>query len=60
MADEATEQRLLRDVPMELVGAAVRALAEMTMELLVKNPKKALEYREAGFEMLWAAIAKKK
>jgi hypothetical protein len=32
----------------------------MTMELLEKNPGKALEYREAGFQMLWAAIAKNK
>jgi hypothetical protein len=30
------------------------------MDLLEKNPKKALEYRGAGFEMLWAAIAKRK
>lgn len=60
MTDEATVQRLLRDVPLELVGAAVRALAEMTMDLLEKNPKKDLEYRGAGFEMLWAAIAKRK
>lgn len=60
IADEATEQHLLRDVPLELVGATVRALAEMTMGLLETNPEKALEYRDAGFQMLWAAISKKR
>jgi AcrR family transcriptional regulator len=60
IADEATQQHLLRDVPLELVGATVRALAEMTMGLLETNPEKALEYRDAGFQMLWAAISKKR
>jgi len=59
MADEAAEKRLLRDVPRELIGAAVAALGQMTMELLGTNPDKALEYRQAGFEMLWGAIARK-
>lgn len=59
MVDEAKEQHLLRDVPLELVGAAVRAFAEMTMEVLKANPKKSVAYREAGFQMLWAAISKK-
>jgi len=58
MADEATEQHLLRDVPLELIGAAVGALAQMTMELLERNPS-SLGYREAGFEMLWGAITKR-
>jgi AcrR family transcriptional regulator len=59
MAEEAGEKRLLRDVPPELIGVAVAALAQMTMELVGTNPEKALEYRQAGFEMVWGAIARK-
>jgi hypothetical protein len=36
------------------------ALAETTMEFMRREPKKAAQYRESGFEMLWAGIAKKR
>lgn len=60
MADDAMEQRILQDLPQQFIGAAMSALAETTMELVRQDPEKADVYRNAGFEMLWSGIARKK
>ena len=59
MMDEAEEQRIVKDLPKRFIEAAMSALAETAMELAREDPKRADVYRSAGFEMLWAGIAKK-
>lgn len=56
MAEDAVTQRIYKDIPQAFIGAALSALAEMTMEFMVREPKRAEMYRTAGFEMLWAGI----
>src|SRR5258708_6274546 len=60
MADDAVTQRLYKDIPQAFIGAALGALAEMTMEFMGKEPEKAEMYRAAGFEMLWAGISRQR
>jgi hypothetical protein len=36
------------------------ALADTTMEFMRRNPDQAQQYRSDGFEMLWAAVTRKK
>jgi AcrR family transcriptional regulator len=60
MAKDAVAQRIIQDLPQRFITAALSALAETTMELIRQNPEKAEVYRIAGFEMLWAGIARKR
>ena len=59
MAEDAVMQRIYKDIPQPFITAAVGALAEMTMEFMRREPERAEMYRVAGFEMLWAAVARK-
>jgi AcrR family transcriptional regulator len=59
MAEDAAAQRICKELPQLFIGAALGALAEMTMEFMVQEPKRADMYRTAGFEMLWAGIARR-
>ncbi len=59
MAEDAVTQRIYKDVPQAFIGAALGALAEMTMEFMVREPERAGMYQAAGFEMLWAAIIRR-
>ena len=59
MMEEAEQQRVVRDLPRRFVEAAMSALAETVMELVRQDPENASTYRTAGFEMLWAGIARK-
>jgi AcrR family transcriptional regulator len=57
---DAMERRILRaDLPMELISKSMAALAEATMDLIVLKPAMAKKYRDAGFEIYWAGIARK-
>ena len=57
---EAIERHILRaDLPMELISKTMAALAEATMDLIVLKPAMAKKYRDAGFEIYWAGIARK-
>ncbi|HEY3415581.1 MAG TPA: TetR/AcrR family transcriptional regulator [Armatimonadota bacterium] len=58
MAREAIAQKLLRDLPLEFITAAMEALAQTTMELMAAHPSKAGKYRAFGFEMLWNGITR--
>jgi AcrR family transcriptional regulator len=58
-AEDAVTQRIYRDIPQAFIGAALAALAEMTMEFVAKEPERAEMYRTSGFEMLWAGITRK-
>jgi AcrR family transcriptional regulator len=56
----AMDQHILRaDLPMELISKMLGALAEATMDLMVLKPGIANKYRDGGFEIYWAGIARK-
>ena len=59
MAEDAVTQRIYKDIPQAFIEAALVALAEMTMDSMVREPERAEMYRTAGFEMLWAAITRR-
>jgi AcrR family transcriptional regulator len=57
---DAIERHILRaDLPIELISKALAALAEATMDLIVLKPSMASKYRNSGFEVYWAGIARK-
>jgi AcrR family transcriptional regulator len=56
----AVDQHILRaDLPIELISRTLAALAEATMDLMVLRPTVANKYRNSGFEVYWAGIARK-
>ncbi|HTC95576.1 MAG TPA: TetR/AcrR family transcriptional regulator [Terriglobales bacterium] len=56
----AIERHILRaDLPIELISKTMAALAEATMDLIVLRPAMAKKYRDGGFEIYWAGIARK-
>jgi len=59
MAEDAVTQKIYRDIPQAFIVAVLAALAEMTMEFIVREPDRAELYRTAGFEMLWAGITRR-
>jgi AcrR family transcriptional regulator len=60
MIRDAIERHILRaDLPIELISKVLAALAEATMDLIVLKPAMANKYRNAGFEVYWAGIARK-
>jgi AcrR family transcriptional regulator len=57
---DAMEQHILRaELPIELISKVLAALAEATMDLIVLKPAMANKYRNAGFEIYWAGIARR-
>src|SRR6202163_4170836 len=56
MEEDALTQRIYKDIPLPFITAALVALADMTMEFIGREPKRAEMYRAAGFEILWAGI----
>ena len=57
---DAVERHILRaDLPMELISKMLAAVAEATMDLIVLKPAMAHKYRNGGFEIYWAGIARK-
>jgi AcrR family transcriptional regulator len=57
---DAIERHILRaDLPIELISKTMAALAEATMDLIVLKPAMANKYRNGGFEIYWAGIARK-
>ena len=60
MIRDAIEQHILRpDVPIELISKMMTASAEATMELIQLKPSLANAYRNGGFEIYWAGIARR-
>ena len=57
MVQESMANGVLRDHPSAFVGAILVALAETTMDFIGKEPSAAEQYRSAGFEAFWRAIA---
>jgi len=59
MIRNAIEQHILRtDLPIELISKMLGAVAEATMDLIVLKPAMANKYRNGGFEIYWAGIAR--
>ena len=57
---DAIDQHILRvDVPMEMISKMLAALAEAAMDLIALKPAMANKYRNGGFEIYWAGIARK-
>jgi AcrR family transcriptional regulator len=46
----------LRNVPSEFADAIMNALAETTMDFMIRDPSNAKKHAKAGFEALWRAI----
>ena len=60
MTREAIERHILRaDLPIELISKMLAASAEATMDLIVLKAAMANKYRDGGFEIYWAGIARK-
>jgi AcrR family transcriptional regulator len=60
MTHDAIEQHILRaDLPIDLISKMLGALAEATMDLIALKPAMANRYRNGGFEIYWAGIARK-
>ena len=58
-AQAAVMQHIVRDLPQQLIGATIEAIAEMTIKLAQQEPEKAEGYTSSGFELLWAGLARK-
>ena len=56
---DAVAQKRLTHLPPAMASAALKALAEMTMELIERDPAHAKEFTAAGFHMLWGALTTK-
>lgn len=52
----ASASGALRDSPSRYIGGLVHGLAETTMDFIVRNPRKAKKFREAGFEAAWRML----
>jgi AcrR family transcriptional regulator len=55
---DAVEQRKLQ-LPPVMAAQALKALAEMTMDLIDRQPAKARQFTSSGFQMLWGALTSK-
>jgi len=52
----ASARGALRNSPTRYIGGLVHGLAETTMDFIVRNPRKAQQFREAGFEAAWRML----
>jgi AcrR family transcriptional regulator len=55
---ESVQHGVLGDQPPAFVAAVMGALAETTMDFIVRDPAQAERTSEAGFEAFWNAISK--
>src|SRR6266545_4260342 len=58
--DRYVEWGVANPMQQRVVGAMIRAFAETTMEFMRRNSGQAELYRNAGFEVLWAGITRKR
>lgn len=59
LQQEAVEQRKLLHIPPVMASQVLKALAEMTMDLVQRYPEQAEELTASGFVMLWGALTTK-
>jgi AcrR family transcriptional regulator len=55
--DAAAQRRL--HLPPVMASHAMKAMAEMTMDLIEREPAQAKRFKAAGFQMLWGALTSK-
>jgi AcrR family transcriptional regulator len=55
---DAVAQRKLQ-LPPVMASQALKAFAEMTMDLIERHPAKAKQFTSSGFQMLWGALRSK-
>jgi AcrR family transcriptional regulator len=60
VAQAAVAEHVFLDRPLDFIAATMSALAETTIQFMRRSPGQAGMYRTAGFEMLWAAITRKR
>ena len=56
---DAIEQRKQKHLPPVMASQALKALAEMTMDLIEGEPEQAEQFKASGFQMLWGALTSK-
>jgi AcrR family transcriptional regulator len=59
MGQDAVEQRILQDIPLEFLSAIMEASAQTTMAFMSAHPASAEKFQTLGFEMFWRAVSKK-
>ena len=60
MIRDAIDRHIFRgDVPIELISKMLGSWAEATMDLIMSKPARAKRYRNGGFAIYWAGIARK-
>jgi AcrR family transcriptional regulator len=59
LQQDAIEQRKLVQLPPVMVAQGLKALAEMTMDLIESEPAQATPLMAIGFQMLWGALTSK-
>jgi AcrR family transcriptional regulator len=55
---DAKAQGKLAPLPPQMISQSLKALAEMTMDLIDQRPRDAKRFTAAGFQMLWGALRK--
>lgn len=53
---DAFKQRKLQQLPPSMASQALKAMADMTMDMIERHPKQADAIKRTGFQMLWAAL----
>jgi AcrR family transcriptional regulator len=59
MHQDAIEQHKVHGLPPNMAAQTLKVLAEMTMELIDSEPRKAAEYQALGFRLVWGALTSK-
>lgn len=57
LLERSREHGPLRAAPLEYVAVLMSALAEATIDCMIRDPANADTYRAAGFEALWRTVA---
>jgi AcrR family transcriptional regulator len=56
LQQDAVAQRKGQHLPPAMASQALKALADMTMDLIEREPEQAELFMSSGFEMLWGAL----
>ncbi len=56
---DAIDQRRIADLPPEVAAQTLKALAEMTMDLIEDQPRQTNRLKALGFQLLWGALTSK-
>jgi AcrR family transcriptional regulator len=60
LQQDAVAQRKGQHLPPAMASQALKALADMTMDLIEREPEQAELFMSSGFEMLWGALNTKR